>query len=113
MKYILLVCVSSQGEIGTCKALFEFEGEGDGELSFVRGDVISILEEVDADWTRGRLGDKEGIFPKSFVEVVSKIPKTSQIKSKPLTPTSESGRDCNGVVGLVFSKRTCVFSGEV
>lgn len=81
---------------GKCKAVFDFEGQGDNELSFAPGDMIDTLEEVDADWMRGRIGMREGIFPKSFVEVISEIPSSSQIRkisqAKPTTP----GRDSNG-----------------
>ena len=57
--------------------------------------MIDTLEEVDADWMRGRIGSREGIFPKSFVEVVNPIPSSSPIrkisKSKP-TVKGEKGQ---------------------
>ena len=37
------------------------------DLSFKRGDRILILERVDSDWYKGRLRDREGIFPAIFV----------------------------------------------
>ncbi|KAF2397019.1 DUF500-domain-containing protein [Trichodelitschia bisporula] len=51
-------------------AKFTFEGEQDGDLSFKKGDVITIIKRTDndTDWWTGRVGDKEGIFPSNYVE---------------------------------------------
>lgn len=51
-------------------ALHPFSAEGPGELSISEGDTIELLERVDADWLKGRLGHNEGIFPASFVDVI-------------------------------------------
>uniref|UniRef100_A0A2K5D2S7 SH3 domain-containing protein 19 n=1 Tax=Aotus nancymaae TaxID=37293 RepID=A0A2K5D2S7_AOTNA len=50
-----------------CEALHSFTAETSDDLSFKRGDRIQILERVDSDWCRGRLQDREGIFPAVFV----------------------------------------------
>uniref|UniRef100_A0A8C0S305 SH3 domain-containing protein n=1 Tax=Canis lupus familiaris TaxID=9615 RepID=A0A8C0S305_CANLF len=50
-----------------CEALHSFTAETNDDLSFKRGDRILILEHVDSDWYKGRLGDREGIFPAVFV----------------------------------------------
>ena len=48
------------------------------ELSLKAGDLIMLKSRVGSDWLRGRtINGKEGIFPKSFVEVVVR-PKRSQ-----------------------------------
>ena len=66
---------------GECEALFDFEGQ-EGELSFVAHDLIKTLEVIDDDWMKGRIGTKEGIFPISFVKVISDIPnKTDKSKA--------------------------------
>ncbi|OXB69551.1 UNVERIFIED_CONTAM: hypothetical protein H355_013775, partial [Colinus virginianus] len=41
------------------------------DLSFRKGDYIQILEQVDSEWYRGRLNEKEGIFPAVFVQTRS------------------------------------------
>lgn len=51
-----------------CRALHSFTAETSEDLSFKRGDQILILERLDADWYRGRLHDREGIFPAVFVQ---------------------------------------------
>ncbi|XP_007949741.1 SH3 domain-containing protein 19 [Orycteropus afer afer] len=50
------------------KALFDFHGENEDELSFKAGDIITELESVDEDWMNGELMGKSGIFPKNYVQ---------------------------------------------
>lgn len=69
-----------QGGTGKCEALFDFEGDS-GELNFVTGEMITILGKVDQDWMKGRIGTREGIFPVSFVKVITEIATVSPIKA--------------------------------
>uniref|UniRef100_A0A8C9AKK3 SH3 domain containing 19 n=1 Tax=Prolemur simus TaxID=1328070 RepID=A0A8C9AKK3_PROSS len=50
------------------KALYDFHGENEDELSFKAGDIITELESVDDDWMSGELMGKSGIFPKNYVQ---------------------------------------------
>ncbi|XP_072413258.1 SH3 domain-containing protein 19 isoform X1 [Chiloscyllium punctatum] len=52
------------------KALYDFSGENTDELDLKVGDMITILEHVDSDWLKGELHGKEGIFPRSFVQIL-------------------------------------------
>ncbi|NWX19866.1 SH319 protein, partial [Aegotheles bennettii] len=54
-----------------CEALHDFTAETKDDLSFKKGDYIQILEQVDSEWYRGRLNEKEGIFPAVFVQTCS------------------------------------------
>ncbi|KAG2465652.1 SH3 domain-containing protein 19 isoform X1 [Polypterus senegalus] len=51
-----------------CVAVYDFIGQSDEDLTFYKGDCIQIIEHIDSEWLRGRLGGKEGIFPAVFVE---------------------------------------------
>uniref|UniRef100_A0A4W3I5G3 SH3 domain-containing protein n=2 Tax=Callorhinchus milii TaxID=7868 RepID=A0A4W3I5G3_CALMI len=55
---------------GKAKALYDFAGENEDELTFKVGDMIVELESIDADWMKGELLGKEGIFPRNFVQIV-------------------------------------------
>ncbi|XP_052578695.1 formin-binding protein 1 isoform X17 [Peromyscus californicus insignis] len=57
--------------IGTCKALYTFEGQNEGTISVVEGETLSVIEEDKGDgWTRIRRSeDEEGYVPTSYVEV--------------------------------------------
>ncbi|XP_064004707.1 SH3 domain-containing protein 19 isoform X2 [Pogoniulus pusillus] len=58
------------GKKGKAKALYDFHGENEDELSFKAGDTITELESVDEDWMSGEIQGKSGIFPKNFVHVL-------------------------------------------
>ncbi|XP_075399820.1 SH3 domain-containing protein 19 isoform X2 [Tenrec ecaudatus] len=50
------------------KALFDFHGEHEDELSLKAGDVLTELEPVDDEWMSGELLGKSGIFPKNYIQ---------------------------------------------
>ena len=56
-----------------CRALFDFTGLDEGDLSFRRGDTIQITEKVNRDWWEGILEGKQGIFPSNYVVAISKF----------------------------------------
>ncbi|XP_069834779.1 SH3 domain-containing protein 19 isoform X2 [Dendropsophus ebraccatus] len=56
------------GKSGTARALYDFCGENEDELSFKAGDIISALESIDNEWMSGELDGRTGIFPKNFVQ---------------------------------------------
>ncbi|KAM4020839.1 formin-binding protein 1 isoform 14-T14 [Anomaloglossus baeobatrachus] len=57
--------------IGTCKALYPFDGENEGTISVAEGEVLSVIEEDKGDgWTRIRRNEEEeGYVPTSYIEV--------------------------------------------
>ncbi|XP_069039478.1 formin-binding protein 1 isoform X20 [Lepisosteus oculatus] len=57
--------------IGTCKALYPFEGHNEGTITVAEGEMLYVIEEDKGDgWTRVRRNeDDEGYVPTSYVEV--------------------------------------------
>lgn len=53
-------------------AKFTFEPDQPGDLGFKKGEVITILKRTDneTDWWTGRIGDREGIFPRYVLRPV-------------------------------------------
>ena len=53
-------------------ALYTFDGEQPGDLSFRKGDVIAVVKRGVSkdDWWTGRNGAIEGIFPANYVELM-------------------------------------------
>lgn len=49
-------------------AKFTFDADQPGDLAFKKGEIITILKRTDneTDWWTGRVGDREGIFPRYF-----------------------------------------------
>lgn len=61
------------------KAKYDFEASNDAEdgseLGFKAGDLIHVTHGEDPDWWGGRLGDREGFFPSTYVIPVDFGPK--------------------------------------
>ena len=45
----------------TCQALYDFEAESPGELSFKEGDVINLKSKIDDNWYDGAIGGRSGM----------------------------------------------------
>ncbi|KAG0265153.1 ESCRT-0 subunit protein hse1 [Mortierella polycephala] len=54
--------------IARAQAMFDFAGEDDGDLPFKVGDIINVIEYLNADWWRGILRKDVGIFPTAYVQ---------------------------------------------
>lgn len=52
-------------------ALYDFQAVESGDLSFSKGDVITVMQKSESsdDWWTGKVNGQEGIFPANFVEV--------------------------------------------
>lgn len=52
-------------------ALYDFGGQGDGDLAFKEGDKIKVLKKTDStdDWWQGELKGIKGMFPANYVQV--------------------------------------------
>lgn len=57
--------------IGTCKAIYPFDGVNEGTISVTEGELLYVIEEDKGDgWTRVRRNEEEeGYVPSSYVEV--------------------------------------------
>lgn len=49
---------------------FDFTGKTKDEISFKKGDIMSITKQLDKNWYEGSRGEKKGIIPLSYVEVL-------------------------------------------
>ena len=51
------------------KALYDFEAQQDGDLSFNEGDIITVTDTSDpSGWWVGEIEGVSGVFPSNFVE---------------------------------------------
>uniref|UniRef100_A0A0N5AKL6 Rho guanine nucleotide exchange factor 7 n=1 Tax=Syphacia muris TaxID=451379 RepID=A0A0N5AKL6_9BILA len=53
------------------KANFPFEGRNNDELSFSKGDIIAVTQQIDGGWWEGTLGPSTGWFPSAYVSLLS------------------------------------------
>uniref|UniRef100_A0A8C5FBB1 Formin binding protein 1b n=1 Tax=Gadus morhua TaxID=8049 RepID=A0A8C5FBB1_GADMO len=65
--------------IGTCKALYPFEGHNEGTISVAEGEHLFVIEEDKGDgWTRVRRNeDEEGYVPSSYICVNTNLQSNS------------------------------------
>lgn len=58
--------------LATAVAIYEYNPSDSGDLAIMQKDRISITEFMNADWAKGRneRTHAEGIFPRSYVEIV-------------------------------------------
>jgi len=53
-------------------ALYPYQAQNEDELSFEKGDVISVLAKEEASWWRGELNGVSGVFPSNYVSPMCK-----------------------------------------
>uniref|UniRef100_W5NEH7 Hematopoietic lineage cell-specific protein n=1 Tax=Lepisosteus oculatus TaxID=7918 RepID=W5NEH7_LEPOC len=51
-------------------AIYDYQGEGDDEISFEPDDIITGIEMVDEAWWRGTCRGRYGLFPASYVQLM-------------------------------------------
>ncbi|XP_026177349.1 vinexin isoform X2 [Mastacembelus armatus] len=80
-------------DYGEAVALYNFNADLPVELSFRKGEVISVTRRVDDKWLEGRISgtSRSGIFPASYVQV-NKMPRTKystdDYSPGPMSPVS-------------------------
>uniref|UniRef100_A0AAR5PH71 Endophilin-A n=1 Tax=Dendroctonus ponderosae TaxID=77166 RepID=A0AAR5PH71_DENPD len=57
-----------------CTALYDFDAENPGELSFKENDIITLLNKIDENWFEGSVGGRTGYFPVNYVKVDVPLP---------------------------------------
>lgn len=56
------------------RAIYDFDinddPEAEAELPFKKGEIITVFDSSDEHWWGGRIKDREGYFPKLYVEII-------------------------------------------
>nr|CAI5837707.1 unnamed protein product [Callosobruchus analis] len=55
-------------------AAYDYTSREAGDLSFKRGDVIILRKRIDNNWYQGECGGKQGVFPVSYVQIITPVP---------------------------------------
>ena len=53
------------------KVKYSYQPQADDELELAKGDEVIVLDIEEDGWWRGKVGQKEGVFPSNFVEVIA------------------------------------------
>ncbi|XP_028291486.1 rho guanine nucleotide exchange factor 7a isoform X3 [Gouania willdenowi] len=75
----------NSGQQFLVKARFNFQQTNEDELTFAKGDIISVSRQEDGGWWEGSLSGRTGWFPSNYVREVkgSVSPKSGTLKSPP------------------------------
>uniref|UniRef100_A0A8C4Z1Y7 Rho guanine nucleotide exchange factor (GEF) 7b n=1 Tax=Gadus morhua TaxID=8049 RepID=A0A8C4Z1Y7_GADMO len=65
------------------KARFPFQQTNEDELSFSKGDLITVLRQEEGGWWEGALGGRTGWFPNNYVREVKDSGGSGTLKSPP------------------------------
>ncbi|ELU00651.1 hypothetical protein CAPTEDRAFT_225880 [Capitella teleta] len=56
-------------EVNEAEAQYDFQGRTERELSFKKGDIIVVFNQVSVDWWEGAYKGKEGLIPDKYISV--------------------------------------------
>ncbi|MPC27952.1 Sorbin and SH3 domain-containing protein 1 [Portunus trituberculatus] len=55
---------------GQARARFNFQAQTSMEMSLSKGELVVLTRRVDENWYEGRIGNRKGIFPVSYVDTL-------------------------------------------
>ncbi|XP_034142148.1 uncharacterized protein LOC117592457 isoform X19 [Drosophila guanche] len=58
---------------GQARAKYNFQAQSGVELSLNKGELVTLTRRVDGNWFEGKIANRKGIFPVSYVEVLTDI----------------------------------------
>ncbi|KAJ3374482.1 hypothetical protein GGF31_007260 [Allomyces arbusculus] len=65
------------------RVTFDFDGESDQELTLRRGQVITVLDEIDSGWWIGECNGARGMFPANYTEPITDTPAPAAAAAPP------------------------------
>ncbi|CAG8513808.1 2519_t:CDS:10, partial [Dentiscutata heterogama] len=64
-------------------ALYDFDAQGDDEISIQEGDEVWVIDDVSSDeWWKCRKGDEEGMVPSSYIEIRNEDDNADQVAAE-------------------------------
>uniref|UniRef100_A0A8C9WSQ7 Osteoclast-stimulating factor 1 n=1 Tax=Scleropages formosus TaxID=113540 RepID=A0A8C9WSQ7_SCLFO len=73
------------------RAIYDFKAQTAKELTFKKGDTVSIIRQIDSNWYEGEHRGRVGIFPISYVEKIAPTEKQQPARPPPPAQVREIG----------------------
>lgn len=54
--------------------LYDFPASHPNDLDLKEGDIVQLVKKVNDDWLEGRIGNRQGIFPLSYIDIKVSLP---------------------------------------
>jgi len=71
-------------------ALYDYEPAAQGDLRMAKGDEVIVLDKTDEQgWWIGMIGDRRGLFPSTYAELIKKDSRIPKKVSEKKGPTKE------------------------
>ncbi|XP_020706290.2 E3 ubiquitin-protein ligase SH3RF3-like isoform X2 [Athalia rosae] len=56
------------------RAIYDYVSKVPGDLSFKKGEIVVLRKKIDNNWYFGECGNSHGVFPLSYVQVMTPLP---------------------------------------
>lgn len=76
------------------RAVYDYISKEPGDLSFKKGDIITLKKQVDQNWYHGEIGGVHGVFPLCYVQIMpapANIPQCKALYDFRMTNDEEEG----------------------
>jgi len=57
----------------TARVKFNFNPQTELELGLRKGEIVTIIRQIDANWYEGKVDGSRGIFPSSYIELITEV----------------------------------------
>jgi hypothetical protein len=74
IKKFSLVMRCAEPEAKEAVAIYSFQARNKRELTFCKGDVLTLYEKLSNDWWEGITGDeREGLVPDKYIRLLNRL----------------------------------------
>lgn len=100
--------------VSRVKAIYDLNSDDPGELSFRKGDVITVLESVYRDWWKGSLRGEVGIFPLNYVTPIpDPTPEELAQETRDEQKVFDEARNIEKLLSLLTNAQSMPSSGNI
>lgn len=68
----------------SARALYDYEPKEAGDLTLHRGEIVTLLKQVDENWYEGLCNGCQGFLPANYVEVINPLPSLDDSCDRPI-----------------------------